>query len=154
MKISYKGDYALKALIDIGIFEKNGVVSIRDISEREDIPLKFLEQIFIVLKKDGLVKSRRGKEGGYMLAINPSDITVGRILRLVEGTLKPITCFKHTDDDPAEEYTKCDFTGSCAMQHLWIEVYDAISSILDNKTLGDLIKETEEQRKKFQYYQI
>lgn len=156
IKISYKGDYALKALIDIGIYEKKGVVSIRDISEREDIPLKFLEQIFIILKKDGLVKSKRGKEGGYRLAVSPEEITVGRILRYVEGSLKPITCFKckNHNEEKYEEYTNCDFASACAMQNLWQKVYLSISSILDNTTLQDLINETEKLRNEFQIYQI
>jgi Rrf2 family protein len=156
LNITYKGDYALKALIDIGINEKNGPVSLRDISERNDIPLKFLEQIFIGLKREGLVRSKRGKEGGYFLANSPDKITIGKIIRASEGTLRPITCIKPdlSKDFPGEEHSKCDFQGICAMKKLWERVYSAISGILDATTLLDLIEETEELKKDFHYYHI
>ncbi len=156
MKITYKGDYALKALIDIGINQKKGPVSLRDISKRNDIPLKFLEQIFIGLKKAQLVKAKRGKEGGYSLTMPADEITIGKIIRLSEGPLRPITCIKPdlSRDLPGEEVTVCLYEGVCAMKKLWKKVNDAISNVVDQTTLQDLIDETEELKKDFQYYHI
>jgi len=154
MRITYKGDYALKALIDIGIYEKFGVVSIKDISEREDIPLKFLEQIIISLKKEGIVKSKRGKDGGYMLAVDPSTLTIGTIIRIIEGAIRPITCLLCDKDAKGEEFTRCGFYSICAMKDLWTKVYKATIDIVDNITLARLIEETKKFRGDYNDYQI
>ncbi len=156
MKITFKGDYTLKSLIDIGLYQKKGPVSLKEISERNDIPLKYLEQIFIGLKKAGLVRSKRGKEGGYMLAVPADEITVGKIIRLSEGTLRPIKCIRpdSSRDLPIEEHQPCSYEGICAMKKLWKKVNNAISNIVDETTLLDLIEETEEMKKDFHYYHI
>ena len=156
MKISFKTDYAIKALIDIGINQEAGVVPIKDICERQDIPIKFLEQIFIGLKKEGVVLAKRGKEGGYILGDDAQNIKIGKILRIVEGTLRPITCLgvDAKNELGSEAETECDFKGVCAMRGLWQKVYNAISSVVDNTSLSDLIVETKKLNKDYFFYQI
>ena len=134
MKISTKGRYALRLMLDIALNEKSGEpVRIKDIARRQDLSGKYLEQIISVLNKAGFVKSIRGPQGGYLLTKQPSDYTVGMILRLTEGSLSPVACL----DD--ENYV-CDRIDECATIVLWRKINDAISGVVDTVTLEDLIE--------------
>lgn len=134
MKITYKGDYALKALLDLAIHYKNGVVTIHDISKRADIPLKFLEQVLLDLKRGGFVASKRGKKGGYLLARPPSKMTVGDVVRFIDGPIEPIACVD-------KKYTGCNEIYKCVFRKIWQKTAQAISLIVDNVTFEELAKE-------------
>ena len=92
MRITYKGDYALKAVLDLAIHYGNGVVTIHDLSKNTDAPIKFLEQVLLELKRGGFVESRRGKIGGYLLAKAPSQIRLGEVISFIDGPFEPIGC--------------------------------------------------------------
>jgi Rrf2 family protein len=102
MKITFKGDYALKTVLDLALNHDAGLVTIVDISKRLDIPKKFLEQILLDLKKGGFVNSRRGKEGGYYLSKKPSEISVGDVIRFIDGPTEPIACVNNDYKDCRE----------------------------------------------------
>lgn len=142
MRISFKGDYALKTLLDLSLNYNKGVVQIEDISKRQDIPLKYLQQILLALKGSGYVRSKRGPTGGYFLAKSPSKITLGEIIRLTEGHISPITCVSTT------EYSKCAEEKKCVFRPLWFEVKEAIHKIVDNTTFEDMIVKTLKMKEK------
>ena len=132
MKISTKGRYALRLLLDIALNDAKTPVRIKDIAERQQISDKYLEQIVSSLNKAGFVKSLRGPQGGYRLTKKPEEYTVGMILRLIEGSLAPVACL----DDDINNCTRAD---RCPTLILWEKLYDAISEVVDNITLADLI---------------
>ena len=113
-------------------------MSIKDISKRQDVSDKYLEQIISVLNKAGFVKSIRGAQGGYMLRKDPKEYTVGMILRLTEGSLAPVECVE-------EEETVCPRKQACATFTVWKKMNDAINSVVDNITLADLVEISEKQ---------
>jgi len=112
MQISTKGRYALRLMLDLAVHNTGELVKIKDISARENISEKYLEQIISSLKKAGYVKSLRGAQGGYMLAREPETYTVGTILRLTEGSMKPVACL---EDEP----NQCSRAGECVTLRLW-----------------------------------
>ena len=132
MKISTKGRYALRLMLDIALNDAKTPVRIKDIAERQQISDKYLEQIVSSLNKAGFVKSLRGPQGGYRLTKKPEEYTVGMILRLIEGSLAPVACL----DDDINNCTRAD---RCPTLILWEKLYDAISEVEDNITLADLI---------------
>ena len=132
MKISTKGRYALRLMLDIALNDAKTPVRIKDIAERQQISDKYLEQIVSSLNKAGFVKSLRGPQGGYRLTKKPEEYTVGMILRLIEGSLAPVACI----DDDINNCTRAD---RCPTLILWEKLYDAISEVVDNITLADLI---------------
>ena len=132
MKISNKGRYALRLMLDIALNDAKTPVRIKDIAERQQISDKYLEQIVSSLNKAGFVKSLRGPQGGYRLTKKPEEYTVGMILRLIEGSLAPVACL----DDDINNCTRAD---RCPTLILWEKLYDAISEVVDNITLADLI---------------
>ena len=132
MKISTKGRYALRLMLDIALNDAKTPVRIKDIAERQQISDKYLEQIVSSLNKAGFVKSLRGPQGGYRLTKKPEEHTVGMILRLIEGSLAPVACL----DDDINNCTRAD---RCPTLILWEKLYDAISEVVDNITLADLI---------------
>ena len=131
MKISTKGRYALRLMLDIALNDAKTPVRIKDIAERQQISDKYLEQIVSSLNKAGFVKSLRGPQGGYRLTKKPEEYTVGMILRLIEGSLAPVACL----DDDINNCTRAD---RCPTLILWEKLYDAISEVVDNITLADL----------------
>jgi Rrf2 family protein len=133
MKISTKGRYALRLMLDLAMNDTGETVRIKDIAQRQDISDKYLEQIISVLNKAGYVKSLRGPQGGYRLARDPKDYTVGMILRLTEGSLAPVACL---DDDVNE----CNRKDDCVTLQLWEKLYEAIKGVVDNYTLADLVE--------------
>jgi len=137
MKLSKRGEYALRALIDLGIAQVAGrdLVRLQEIVDKENIPFNFLEQIFIPLRGAGIVDAKRGKAGGYFLARPLDTITIGSIVRLIEGPLAPIGCVSQT------KYEKCSCPDEehCGLRMLMLDVRNAIADILDKYTLGDVV---------------
>ncbi len=131
MKISTKGRYALRLMLDLALNNNGEPVRIKDIAARQEISDKYLEQIISTLNKAGYVKSIRGPQGGYRLAQDPAKYTVGMILRLTEGSLAPVACLDNEVNDCARQ-------SSCVTLRLWKMLDDAISGVVDKVTLADL----------------
>lgn len=131
MKISTKGRYALRLMLDLALDGSGRPVSIRDIAARQNISDKYLEQIIAALNKAGFVKSIRGPQGGYRLTRQPEEYTVGMILRLTEGSLAPVSCLE-------EGRNQCARQEECATLLLWHMLDDAIKGVVDKFTLADL----------------
>lgn len=140
MKLSKKGEYALRALIDLGIAGEVGreLVQVTEISGKELIPAKFLEQIMQELKTAGFIAAQRGKFGGYRLARPASEITIGAVVRLIDGPLAPIGCVSHT----AYEKCSCPDEEHCGLRMLMLDVRNAIAGILDRYSLADVVEVT------------
>lgn len=140
MKLSKKGEYALRSLISLGIAAEVGrsLVQVSELAENDQLPVKFLEQIMQLLKEAGIVRSVRGKYGGYCLAKPAGKITIGQIVRLVDGPLAPIGCVSQT------AYVKCTCPDEahCGLRMLMLDVRNAISGILDRYTLADVVEVT------------
>jgi len=134
MRITYKGDYALKAVLDLALHYDKDVVTINDLAKRIDAPVKFLEQVLLDLKKGGFVKSKRGKIGGYFLSQPPDKITVGEVIRFIDGPIDPIACVKHG-------YNGCRDVYKCVFRKIWQNVFLATSDIIDKVTFQDLVAE-------------
>lgn len=133
MMISTKGRYALRMMLDMALNNTGEPVRIKDISARQNISDKYLEQIVSVLNKSGLVRSIRGPQGGYQLSKTPEQYNVGEILRATEGSLAPVACL----DD---EVNMCERQDDCVTLILWKKLDDAIKDIVDNTTLADLME--------------
>jgi len=133
MQITYKGDYALKALLYLALHYNKDIVSMQELAKKLDIPIKFLEQIFLELKKGKFVESKRGIKGGYFLARAPKDIRIGDVVRFIDGPIEPIACASIS-----KEYKGCADIYSCAFREVWVKVSKAISEIVDGVTLEDL----------------
>ncbi len=135
MKVSTKGRYALRLMVDLGIFGgTDSYVSLKDVSERQGISIKYLEQIVTPLHRAGLVRSIRGSQGGYRLARPAEKYTAGEILRALEGSFAPIACL----EDGAEE---CARYSECPTVGFWEGLYKAITDYIDSVTLDQLIEE-------------
>lgn len=132
MKISTKGRYALRMMLDLAQNQGKRPVPIKEISARQNISDKYLEQIIAVLNKAGYVKSVRGPQGGYLLAKMPKEYTVGMILRLTEGSLAPVECLEF------EENT-CSRKNECVTLKVWEKIDRAVKDVVDNITLEDLV---------------
>ena len=146
MHITYKGDYALKAVLDLARHYGNGVLTIHDLAKRTDAPIKFLEQVLLELKRGGFVESRRGKIGGYLLARPPSQIKLGKVIRFIDGPIEPIGCVE-------KKYTGCKDLYKCIFRSVWQEVAQCTSNIIDNITFEDLADQVSKQ-KEATVYQI
>ena len=132
MKISTKGRYALRLMLDLAL-ERDQVVRLRDVAKRQDISVKYLEQIISVLQKCGYVKSVRGPGGGYLLAKKPEEYTVGMILRLTEGNMAVVSCLEG-------DVNECERQKECMTLALWQQISKAVNDVIDNTTLEDLIE--------------
>ncbi len=132
MRISTKGRYALRMLIDLAEHKNDGFVALKDIAKRQGISKKYLEQIVPILNKSDILKTNRGYQGGYMLAREPNKYTVGMILRLTEGSLAPVSCVEHT---PVE----CERAAECPTLSVWQGLYKVITEYLDGITLQDIL---------------
>lgn len=132
MRISTKGRYALRLMIDLAVNHSGNPIRIKDVAERQGISDKYLEQIISVLNKAGYVKSVRGPQGGYVLKKAPADYTVGMILKLTEGSLAPVACVEEDEMD-------CERKSGCVTYILWEKISDAINGIVDTVTLQDLL---------------
>ncbi len=140
MKLSKRGEYALRALIDLGIASELGwpMLQVSELAIKEKLPVKFLEQIFTQLKAAGYVKSRRGKYGGYSLARPMKRIKFGAVIRLIDGPLAPIRCVSRTS------YARCSCPDEvhCGLRMLMLDVRNAITTLLDRFTLADIVEIT------------
>ena len=132
MKISTKGRYALRLMIDLAEHQDEGYIALKDISKRQEVSKKYLEQIIAIINKPDILRANRGAQGGYKLAKAPSQYTVGDILRLTEGTLSPVDC---VDQDPIE----CPRSADCATLPVWRELSKRINEYLDSVTLQDML---------------
>ncbi|MFA6169338.1 MAG: Rrf2 family transcriptional regulator [Candidatus Margulisiibacteriota bacterium] len=150
MKITFKGDYALKAVLDLSA-HFGTAQRIEEIAKRQDIPVKFLEQILLSLKKGGFVRSLRGRSGGYELARSPEKITLGQVIRYVEGPIEPISCVLK------KGRTRCDFADRCALYDVFDEIGVYLAKKVDSLTFAELRdrqKKKEIQGKKYLDYSI
>jgi Rrf2 family protein len=140
MKLSKKGEYALRSLINLGIAREVGrpLVRVSELAESEQLPVKFLEQILQALKDAAMVESERGKFGGYRLARPMKKIPIGEVVRLIDGPLAPIGCVSHT----AYEKCTCPDEEHCGLRMLMLDVRNAIAGILDRYTLADVVEVT------------
>lgn len=132
MKISTRGRYALRLMLELALAPEGELVTIKSIAARQGISEKYLEQIIIVLSRAGYVKSTRGSQGGYRLAKAPADYTVGMILRTIEGSLVPVACME-------DEQNQCSRADICVTLEIYKQLYDVMSDLLDNITLTDLV---------------
>ena len=140
MKLNSKSRYAVMALADIASFDKQNPVSLRDISLRQNISLVYLEQIFSKLKKNNIVKSIRGVNGGYILSDNPDQIKLSNIFSAVDEKIKTVQCKKESKKGCNGKLTKC------ITHNLWDELESHINDFFNKKNLGDLIKKNLEKR--------
>ncbi|MFC1496536.1 RrF2 family transcriptional regulator [Candidatus Margulisiibacteriota bacterium] len=131
MRITFKGDYALKAVLDLAI-HYGSPVSIEEISKRQDIPYKFLEQILLQLKKGGFVKSQRGRYGGYLLSRIPAKIQLANVIEYIEGPLEPITCVAKYSQ------THCDYSKRCALHDIFNSIGKVIRDEVEKYTFEDI----------------
>lgn len=132
MKISTKGRYALRMLLDLAEHQDKGVIALKDIAQRQHISKKYLEQIVPLLNKAGLLRTNRGFQGGYQLAKAPEAYTIGEILRIMEGRLTPVPCL---DLDPAG----CEHRADCATLPVWQGLSRVVNEYLDGITLRDVL---------------
>ena len=144
MRITYKGDYALKAVLDLALHYDKELVTSHDLASRIDAPIKFLEQVLLDLKKGGFVESRRGSVGGYLLARPPEEITLGEVVRFIEGPIEPIACV-------GKEYSNCTDINKCVFKNIWHKVAKATSDIIDNITFKDLVSKINSGEKALTY---
>ena len=133
MKISTRGRYALRLMMDIAMHDSGEPVRIKDIARRQEVSEKYLEQIIAILNKAGFVRSIRGPKGGYTLSKKPEEYTAGMILRLTEGSLAPVSCLELDVND-------CPRQDQCATLELYKRIDDAVHQVVDNVTLADLVE--------------
>ena len=132
--LSSRARYATRAILDLSLEFSKGPIQIQDIAERQNIPVKFLQQILVALKMTGFVQSRKGPGGGYLLAIAPKEITLGAVVRAMDGPIAPISCVSVT------KFSECGCPNPevCSLRNSFKEARDAISQVLDNTTFADL----------------
>jgi Rrf2 family protein len=133
VKLSTKGRYGLKAMFDLALNYGEGPIALNNIAERQNISVHYLEQLIATLRKAGLVKSVRGAQGGYMLADKPDNITVGDILRILEGPIAPSDCVIDNDD------SECIRAGYCITRTIWERIKISIDNVVDSITLRDMV---------------
>ncbi|MBC8632424.1 Rrf2 family transcriptional regulator [[Eubacterium] tenue] len=131
MKLSTKGRYGLKAMFELSLTQRDGPVPLRQIAQRQNISEQYLEQIFSSLKKSGLIKSVRGAQGGYLLVKEPKDITVGDILRVLEGPISISDCVM-------DEHI-CENSGICVTKVVWERIKQGIEDVINSITLQDMV---------------
>ena len=139
--ISKRTQYGLKAMLALGQRYGEGPVLIATLAKQESIPLKFLEVILLDLKGQGLLDSKKGKNGGYQLTRPPSTITLGSIIRMLEGPLAPLPCASETAYRPCEE---CEDIEACGTRIIMRQVRDAMADVLDRTSLADLLRQVDE----------
>jgi Rrf2 family protein len=143
MRLSKRGEYGLRAMIDLATWDHGSTaVQIKDIAEREQIPPKFLEQILLTLKNAGLLHSKMGVGGGYYLAKAPDQISLGSIIRILDGPLAPVRCVSQMAYEPCG----CPDEETCGMRLVMSDVRNAIADILDGTSLEDVTQRVEATR--------
>ncbi len=136
MRLSTKGEYASRAMLELSLHYEEKPLHIRDISKAQDIPQRFLEQILLQLKRAGYLRSHKGPRGGYFLSKPPSQINVAEVIRVMDGPLAPIDCVSVT----AHEI--CPHEAHCGLKGLWKEVRDAVAQIMEKATFQELAEKT------------
>ena len=137
MKLTTKGRYGLRAVIDLAVYAKDEPVSLAAVAERQNISISYLEQLIAKLKKAEIVQSTRGAQGGYTLAKAPEEISVGAILRALEGNLNPVDCVEANGD------TACESSDFCVTKYVWKRISDSINDTVDAIFLSELIEESD-----------
>lgn len=138
MKISTKGRYALRLMVDLALSGQGQPISLKDVAQRQQLSDKYLEQIVTPLSRAGLVRSVRGAGGGYLLTRRPEEYTVGEVLRPLEGDLAPVEC--------ATDAQFCERSGQCVTVELWQQIHRAVSEVVDRTTLADLVARQREKQ--------
>ncbi|MGE4357098.1 MAG: Rrf2 family transcriptional regulator [Candidatus Omnitrophota bacterium] len=140
MKITYKGDYALKTILELALHYGERVLTISKLSNSLDIPEKFLEQVLLELKRGGFVESKRGKVGGYFLAKPPSQIKLGEVIRFIDGPIEPIACVDI-------KYKGCEEMNDCVFREIWKDIAEKTAQIIDNISFEDLVNKIRSRNK-------
>lgn len=136
MKLSTKGRYGLKAMFYLALnFEKNSPTPIKEIADDQKISEAYLEQIFSKLRRENIIKSIRGSHGGYLLARLPKNITVGDVIKALEGDLAPSDCAIEGENNI------CDNEKTCVTKTVWVKIRDSVNNVIDNITLQDMVDE-------------
>lgn len=144
MKISTKGRYAVRVMLDLALHNTGECIKVKEIAERQRVSEKYLEQIIAILNKAGYVRSVRGAQGGYRLAKAPQEYTVGMILRLTEGSLAPVACLDAGADT-------CERVDTCETLGVWKELYSAINQVVDGVTIADLMERRQKRLENLDY---
>jgi len=139
MKLSTRTRYAVRAIIELARNDKNRPLQLKIIAQRQEISIKYLEQLMAVLRSAGFVRSIRGSKGGYVLARNPDQIKMNEVLRRLEGTVATVEC--------VENENSCSRSADCAARYLWTQVEQAIENVLQSVTLQDLVDKANEEKK-------
>jgi len=137
VRLSTKGEYASRAMLELSRHYDRKPLHIRDISKAQDVPQRFLEQILLQLKRAGYLRSRKGPNGGYHLSRPPGEITVAEVIRVMDGPLAPIDCVSVT------AHEVCPHERSCSLKWLWKEVRDAVAEILESTTFAELVSRSQ-----------
>ena len=137
MRLSTKGEYASRAMLELARRYQDGPIHSREISKAQEIPQNFLEQILLLLKRAGYLRSRKGRNGGYVLAKPPGEISVAEVIRVMDGPLAPIDCVS------VMAHEACPMEGTCGLRWLWKDVRDAVAEILEKTTFADLVSRKE-----------
>ncbi len=138
MKISTRGRYGLRAMVDIAYYGTDKCVSLHSISDRQGISESYLEQLMLPLKKAGFVKSVRGSQGGYSLNRDPKDISVGELLTLLEGSMSPVDCVVEGNHSSSCGDSNC---GTCVTKPVWEKIYESVNDVLSSISLYDLVND-------------
>jgi Rrf2 family protein len=134
MRLSTKGEYASRAMLELSRRYREGPIHSHEISKAQEIPPHFLQQILLLLKRAGYLKSRKGRMGGYILAKPPDEINVAEVIRVMDGPLAPIDCVS------VMAHETCSMEGTCGLRWLWKDVRDAVAEILEKTTFADLVE--------------
>ena len=141
MRISTKGDYATRAMQDLALHYQSGPIQIEEIARRQGLPARYLEQLLLVLKRAGLLESKRGARGGYYLAKHPREVTLGQVVRAVDGPVSPIFCVT------AGKRRICPKEAEgCVLRDVWAEVREAVTRIVDHTTFEDICRRIQEKQ--------
>ncbi|NLN41804.1 MAG: Rrf2 family transcriptional regulator [Clostridiales bacterium] len=149
MKLSTRGRYGLRAMFDLAMNQSQGPIPLNEIASRQNISEAYLEQLFATIRKSGLVKSVRGAYGGYLLATSPDKISVGQILRALEGNIAPADCVRDDDDG-----IECISADACVTRIVWEKIRDSINQVIDSITLEDMVREHKSICKETEYTNV
>lgn len=151
MKLSSRGDYAVRVLVELASEPADSEpIALVRLAERTAITVKYLEQIMARLRAAGIVRSQRGAHGGYTMLRDPAALTVGEVVRIMDGPLAPSLCASRTAHAACPAY-RCPTEANCVMRGLWVEVRDAISDVLDKTTFADLANRSARARSRVSY---
>ena len=137
MKVSTRGDYAVRVTLELAISGPGAVVSVHQLGERAGVPAKYATQLLRELQRRGIVRSQRGPRGGFSLGREPSEISIGEVIRLMDGPLAPVPCASQTQHLACPP-GRCQSEETCVLRDMWLEVRNAIAGILDQTTFADL----------------